>query len=258
MDKISRPESPTHTKAQRGPAWGKLVLIALVVAGLAAIWHYTPLADFLTRERVIGWVHKVGDVPWAPFAVVLVYTPASFLMFPRPLITLFAVLAFGPWVGFVTAMSGIVLAALVTYYVGRALPRETVRHLAGEKVDAMSEVLRRRGLLAVFAVRIVPVAPFAVIGIVAGAVGIKAWHLAAGTVLGMAPGTLTTTVFGDQLQAALEDPSKINYWLVAGVSSAFCRRRILRPTLVHQTAGLGSAQSSRIGFPWKLCHDSAE
>ena len=221
MKKTSKPKSASRTSASRGPAWGKLALIALVIAGLAAIWHYTPLADFLTRDRIIGWVQSVGDVPWAPVAVLLVYTPASFLMFPRPLITLFAVLAFGPWVGFFTAMSGIVLAALVTYYVGRALPRETVRHLAGEKIDAMSEILRRRGLLAVFAVRIVPVGPFAVIGIVAGAVGIKAWHLAAGTVLGMAPGTLTTTVFGDQLQAVFEDPSKINYWLLAGVLLLF-------------------------------------
>ena len=128
MNKIRGPESATRTRAQRGPAWGKLALIALVVAGLAAIWHYTPLADYLTRERVTGWVETVGDVPWAPFVVMLVYTPASFVIFPRPLITLFAVLAFGPWVGFMTAMSGIVLAALVTYYVGRALPGG---HLAG-------------------------------------------------------------------------------------------------------------------------------
>ena len=51
------------------------------------------------------------------------------------------------------------------------LPRDTVRHLAGKKVNQMSEVLRRRGLLAVFAVRIVPVAPFFVEGMAAGAVG---------------------------------------------------------------------------------------
>ena len=31
----------------------------------------------------------------------------------------------------------------------------------------------------------------------------------------MLPGTLTSTVFGDQLQVWLEDPSRINYWLIA-------------------------------------------
>ena len=39
--------------------------------------------------------------------------------------------------------------------------------------------------------------------------------------LGMLPGTLTTTVFGDQIQTALEDPSKINWWLVSGVLVMF-------------------------------------
>jgi uncharacterized membrane protein YdjX (TVP38/TMEM64 family) len=56
---------------------------------------------------------------------------------------------------------------------------------------------------------------------VAGAVRIKVWHYIAGTVLGMAPGTLATTVFGDQLATALEDPSRINYWLVAAVAVVF-------------------------------------
>jgi hypothetical protein len=33
----------------------------------------------------------------------------------------------------------------------------------------------------------------------------------------MLPGTLTATVFGDQIETALKDPSQINWWLVAGV-----------------------------------------
>ena len=85
----------------------------------------------------------------------------------------------------------------------------------------MSEVLRRRGLLAVFALRIVPVAPFFIEGMAAGAVRIKLWHYVVGTIMGMAPGTLTTTVFGDQLATALEDPTRINYWLVVGVALLF-------------------------------------
>jgi phospholipase D1/2 len=163
----------------------------------------------------------VGAVWWAPLALMAAYTPACFVMFPRPLITLFAVIAFGPGLGLAYSLLGILGAALSTYFVGRTLPRDTVRKLAGDKLNEMTEVLRRRGLLAIFAVRIVPVAPFAIEGMVAGAVGIKLWHYALGTVLGMLPGTLTTTVFGEQIKTALEDPSRINYWLVAGVALLF-------------------------------------
>ena len=204
-----------------GPAWGKIAAIALVVAALTAIWRYTPLAEVITAERVIEWARSVGDIWWAPLLVIAAYSPAAFIMFPRPLITLFSVIAFGPWLGFVTSMAGIIGAALSTYYAGRILPRQTVRALAGAKLDRMSQVLRKRGLIAVFAVRIIPVAPFFIEGMIAGAVAIKIWHYVAGTVMGMAPGTLTTTVFGDQFATALEDPSRINYWLVGGVAVLF-------------------------------------
>jgi uncharacterized membrane protein YdjX (TVP38/TMEM64 family) len=139
-------------------------------------------------------------------------------MFPRPLITLFSVVAFGAWLGFAYAMSGILIAAVATYYTGRLLDRSTVRRLAGKKLNQVSEVLRKRGLVACTALRLVPVAPFAVEGLVAGAIRIKLFDFTLGTAIGILPGTLATTVFGDQLEAALRDPAEINYWLVAGAA----------------------------------------
>jgi phospholipase D1/2 len=210
-----------HPAPGDGPAWGRIALIALAFAALAAMWRYTPLKEFLTAERVFDWAQTFGNRWWAPIAVIALYTPACFTMFPRPLITLFAVLAFGPWLGFVYSMTGILLAAAATYVVGVRLPEDTVRRLAGPKMDGISEVLRRRGLLACFAMRVVPAAPFAVEGFVAGNIGIKWRDLLLGTFLGMLPGTLTTTVFGDQIATALEDPSKINWWLVGAVLAFF-------------------------------------
>ena len=90
-----------------GPAWGKLLLISAVIAALAATWHFTSVADYLTAERVMGWAHDFAEHPWSPLVVLAAYTPACLVMFPRPLITLFAVVAFGPWLGFAYAMSGI-------------------------------------------------------------------------------------------------------------------------------------------------------
>jgi phospholipase D1/2 len=196
-------------------------------------------------ERAIEWARELGEVGWAPLAVMLAYTPAAFVMFPRPLITLFAVIAFGSWLGFAYALAGITLAALATYFTGRALPRDTIRHLAGEKLNQVTEVLRRRGLLAVFAVRIVPVAPFAVVSMVAGAIHIRLAHYTFGTLLGIVPGTLMMTVFGDQLATALEDPARINYGLVAAVILVFAvgliivRRWFARQHLLQQQTTRG-------------------
>ena len=197
------------------PAWGRLAAIALGIALLAAVWRFTPLAGMVTPENTIAWAKEFGSQWWAPWIVMLAYTPACFVMFPRPLITLAAVVAFGPWLGFVYALLGIVASAVVTYYVGSRMRRDTVRRLAGPGLNRMVKVLKKYGLLAMTLLRLVPIAPFAIEGIVAGAVRLKLWHLAVGTALGMLPGTLATTVFGDQLESALTGGS-FNWWIVAG------------------------------------------
>src|SRR5919108_1261049 len=59
------------THAKRGPAWGKLVAAALFIAALAAAWRYTPLAEWISAERVVGWARAVREHTWAPLIVVL-------------------------------------------------------------------------------------------------------------------------------------------------------------------------------------------
>jgi phospholipase D1/2 len=168
------------------------------------------------------------------------------VMFPRPVITLAAVVAFGPWLGFSYAMGGILLAALAGYVAGQLAGRDTLRRLSGRKLNRLSNALRQRGIVAVTAVRLVPVAPFVIESLVAGAVHIRLWHFMLGTFLGMLPGVLTATVFGDQLEAALRDPATINYGLVAGVVIVFAvLTLVVRKWLARQTqAPVSSAHAA--------------
>ena len=205
----------------RRPPWGKIVLAALALGLLAAAWRYTELSEIASPERIRAWAATVRETPWAPLVLIAAYTPAVFVLFPRPLLTVLSVLAFGPWLGFAYSMTGILVAALATYYAGRVMRPETVERLAGDKGRQAGEVLRRHGLAAIFALRMVPVAPFAVEGILAGGIRIRLWHFMLGTFAGMAPGVLAETVFGSQLAAALEDPGSINYAILAAVVVAF-------------------------------------
>jgi phospholipase D1/2 len=225
---------------RRGPAWGKIIAFAIAIAALAALWRFTPLSEYLTQDRIAGWARVARETPWAPIAVMIAYTPAAFLMFPRPLVTLFTVIAFGPWLGFTYSMTGILLAALATYYVGRAMSPETVKRIAGDRMEHVTCVLRRHGLIAVFVIRIVAVAPFSVEGIIAGAARIKLWHYTLGTFAGMFPGVLATTVFGKEIAAALDDTSRINYWIVAGAVLFFVvTTYLVRRWLVQQQRSSG-------------------
>jgi phospholipase D1/2 len=219
LDFLSSDRVSTSNQEKGRPAWGKIALIALVFGALAAIWQFTPLAEVVTPENTVAWAKEFGNRWWAPLVVMLAYTPACFIMFPRPLITLAGVIAFGPWLGFLYALVGIVFSSIVTYFVGKRMRRDTVRRLAGAQLDRMVGVLMKHGLLAMSLLRLVPLAPFAVVGLVAGAMRLKLWHLAAGTAIGMIPGTLAATIFGDQLESALSG-GHINWWIVGGCAAA--------------------------------------
>lgn len=210
-----------NRRRQRKPAWGMIALGAIVLLALFAAWRYTPIADYVTAERVSGWARRVRETPWAPLIVIGVYTPAAFVLFPRPLLTLFTVIAFGPWLGFAYGMTGIMLSALVTYYVGRVLRPGMVERLGGEPGAQATKALRKHGLLAMFGLRVVAVAPFAVESIIAGAARMKVWEYALGTFLGMAPGVLVTTVFGNQLAALLRENGGVNFWIIGGAIVLF-------------------------------------
>ncbi len=206
---------------RRGPAWGKIAGFGLALLILTLAWRYTPLAELATAERVREWAHAARGTWWAPAAIGLAYVPSTFIMFPRPLLTIFAVVALGPWLGFGVAMMGVALSGICLYYLGRSMKRDTIRRIAGAGLNRMTKLLRRHGLSASFACSIAPVAPFIAVGMVAGAMRVKLWHYLAGMLAGMLPGALAATLFADQLAAALEDPGRINWWLVAGVVLVF-------------------------------------
>ena len=248
LDRLSAYFAPAGASAGTGPAWGKLLVAVLGLAALAAAWRFTPLAELVTAANVTDWTRAAGDRWWAPLAIIAAPTLASLVMFPRPLITLAAVLVFGPWLGFGYAMAGIMVAALATFVAGRLVRRDTVRRLAGRKLDRLSAAMRERGLLAMTAVRLVPLAPFPVVGLVAGAIRIRLWHYAVGTFLGNLPGVLAATVFADQIAAALEDSGTINWWVVGGVIALFAAGTVaVRRWLRTAGSGRPSEQSRPVG-----------
>lgn len=207
------------------------VLFAAIL--LALVWTHTPLADMVTRENAAAFADRFAGYWWAPLLVVAAYTPASFIMFPRWIITMTAVIAFGPWKGFVLAMTGVLIAAIVTFLPGRFIGKDRVRRYAGPRLKRIAKFMEQRGLIAVTAVRLVPIAPFPVVNITMGALRVHLWHFVLGTFIGMLPGMLAATVLSDQLAAALEEPARVNGWLIAAAilalaTMAFFGQKLLR------------------------------
>ncbi len=53
----------------------------------------------------------------------------------------------------------------------------------------------------------------------AGAIRMRLWHVVVGTGVGLLPGTLTTTVFGEAIETAVTGAGNVNWWLVGGAAA---------------------------------------
>src|SRR5689334_12282396 len=191
--------------------------LAVVAIGLTLAWRYTDLKEVVTIEAVLGWIESFASKPWGPFALALAYVPANVIMFPRPLLTLAAVVVFGPWKGFAIAMSGILVTALTGYYLGRVLDESHVKRLGGKRFGRVAKALRKEGFLAVTLVGLLPVAPFFAEMLAFGALRLKLRHVLPGVMLANLPGVLGTTVLADQVAAVLSHERNLSPWIVVAV-----------------------------------------
>ena len=214
LEAIVREFAP-DTSAPLMPGRRLLAGLCVLFAALALAWTYSPLAELVTRGNVIRWGQEFSHYAWAPLLVVLAYTPASYTMFPRWFITMVSVFAFGPWRGFLYGMCGMLLAGVVSYAPGRLVRRDTVRRLAGPRLNRLSAALYHRGALAVAVVRLLPIAPYVVVNLVMGAMRIRLRDFVLGSLVGIVPGMLAATVLSEQISRLLVAPAEINGWLIA-------------------------------------------
>jgi len=74
-------------------------------------------------------------------------------------------------------------------------------------------------LWAIVLIRIVPLAPFVVVNLAAGAIRVPLKHYVLGTFLGLAPGTVMISLFTDRLAQAWQAPSASTLgWLALTVA----------------------------------------
>jgi len=117
------------------------------------------------------------------------------------------------------ALVGSLLSAAVTYAIGRALGRDLMRRFASPRVERIRRRLAAGGALPVAAIRAVPIAPFTLVNLLAGASRIPFRAYLVGTAAGMLPGMLALTALGAQIATTLRNPG-IRSLAVLGVVAA--------------------------------------
>ena len=179
----------------------------LVLLGIALAWRYTPLSALVTADNVRAVLKAVRGEPWAIAVVVLVFVLAGAIVFPLNILILATAAVFGPWLGILYGGAGTVSSGLVMFLIGSRLGREALYRMLGERWRHGLEGVRKRGLLAVVTFRLLPIAPFTVVNLAAGASGIRFVDFLVGTLIGMLPGLVLLSVMGDRIIRILAEPS---------------------------------------------------
>jgi phospholipase D1/2 len=181
---------------------------------IAAVWTYF-IQDI--EGLVTEAIQEAAASPFAWIAVVSVYVLGGFLLVPITLLIVGTAATFGIVWGPVYAAIGTLASAILSYGLGAWLGRASVRRLLGGRLLKVRNAIARRGAISIAAIRMVPVAPFTVVNLAAGATNIGFVPYVAGTVLGMAPGFIILSALGQSLYRLVSEPTFATLAAVLGV-----------------------------------------
>ncbi|HJV11512.1 MAG TPA: VTT domain-containing protein [Burkholderiales bacterium] len=173
------------------------------LAALAALWRWTPLREIVTPAEI------------SPAIILLAFPVAGLAGLPVTPLVILACFLFEPLAGGIYALAGALISAAVTYAAGRLLGRNLVRRLAGSRLNAITARFARKGVWAVAALRLLPIAGYSTVNAVAGASRVRFAELMLGTALGMIPWILLTLTFVDRVRVVLREPGPVTYALLA-------------------------------------------
>jgi uncharacterized membrane protein YdjX (TVP38/TMEM64 family) len=130
--------------------------------------------------------------------------------FPVTLLIFAAAVLLDWWRAILYSLVGCLLSALLVYAVGRQVGRKHVARLAGRRLNRVNRLIARQGVLAVTAVRLVPIAPYSLVNLAAGAAKVPFRDFFYGTLLGMSPGIVGITFLTEQLEQLIRSPNALN------------------------------------------------
>lgn len=195
-------------KEERTFVWKRIVsivasvLVALLL-GFAVVWGW---GEILGREQAITWLSLFKESLWAPLWVFFIFVLGGTLGVPLNFMLITSTLVMGSRISILSGVSGAIVSAVAGFYLGRLLGKPLVEKLGSGTVDKISQKLGERSFRSVAFIRLIPIAPFFLINLFAGASQLRFKHYFWGTVLGMTPGMCGVIFLANRAEAAMRRP----------------------------------------------------
>lgn len=193
------------------------VTIVAVMCGL--MYWASQSIPWLSSDSINAFLEESRGTYFALPTVLMVYVIGGILFFPVTVLSLAVAAIFGPIWGPIYGMMGALLSSAMLFGIGNLSGNAGLKKLGGPKVAAVDEKLKRSGIVGVAAIRMLPIAPFSLVNLVAGISSIGIIQFLVGTFLGMFPPMIAKGLVGDSIAQIWQNPSveTISY-LVAGIA----------------------------------------
>jgi uncharacterized membrane protein YdjX (TVP38/TMEM64 family) len=176
--------------------------------------------DLARREELVALIRRGRRTSWAGVLYVAVYVLAATVGLPITVLSIVGGALFGTLRGFVLAWIGAMLGTLTAYTLARSIGERSTRRVLGRH-HLLDRLRKRSDFWALVRLRVVPVAPFAVLDYLAGLLGVSLRALLLASAVGVLPTVAAYTYAGAELVRGLEQAGEARFrafWIAGGVT----------------------------------------
>ncbi len=210
----------SNPESKRMTLWKILAVLGLLLA-LAGVWQWSPLSQWIDPQYMAQLAQHIEESPLSPVYVLGAYLAGGILMVPVTVLVIATAMVFPAFTATGYALGGCLLSAILTYGIGARLGSAPLERVAGRRINRLNKRLARKGILAIAVIRNLPLAPFTLVNMAAGASKVRFRDYVVGTGIGMLPGIVAVTFFADRVFQTLKKPNWLNITISCALFVAF-------------------------------------
>jgi phospholipase D1/2 len=175
----------------------KLLTLAVLAGGVIAL-YFSPLRAYITKAHIKDLITWLRDLWYGPLVLIGLYAAGCVFAIPASVFVIAAGVIWGWKLGAVYAITGGMLGAIASYFVGGFLG-EGLLEKFGSAGHAVRRQVENAGFTSMLIVRLIPGPPFAVWNYAAGIARMRFRDYFWATLLGVIPSHIVFTYCADSL-----------------------------------------------------------
>jgi len=219
------PDNRPQAQPAAGSRWTaalRLGVVASVIIGAVVFAWHMGYFELHQRRQLAESAARIHAMPWSEVLYVAIYAVAITVLLPAAVMTLLGGAVFGAWEGTALAWLGAMVGTCLAHLLARRVLRSAIQRMLGEH-RLLRRLRERADVMALFRLRILPVAPFATLDYLAGVAGVALPRVLGATALGVIPSVVAYSYVGAALMRSMgagQDASHRALWLAGGVTAA--------------------------------------